>query len=255
MFPIFLIGGGWEPDGFVHTYGAFVRRASSRGRCKIALILAAGDEENTSEMEVRYRQVFEACGVPADDVVLMWGTSTVPVQFDALVASRPTGVFVGGGLTPLYQTLLCANLAWLDYLREGHIPYAGFSAGAAIAARHAIVGGWQVHRDDRVIGILDAEFGEELATLEVREGLGLVPFAVDVHASQWGTLTRLMQAVDLGLSPEGWAIDENTMLCIEEERLEVHGLGHAYHVQRQAADALGIRLYRAGAVLPYTPPL
>lgn len=37
----------------------------------------------------------------------------------------------------------------------------------------------------------------------MRPGLGLVPFAVDVHASQHGTPTRLMHAIDAGLVQEG----------------------------------------------------
>lgn len=249
MFPVFLIGGGWESESFAHTYGSFIRSASVDGHCKIALILAAEEKDNQVEIATRYCQVFEACGVSVENIVLLWGSAALPVQFEALIASEPTGVFVGGGCTPLYQTLLCANTSWVDYLREKHIPYAGFSAGAAIAARQAIVGGWQIHREQRAIGILDADFGESLTTLEVRAGLGLVPFAVDVHASQWGTLTRLMQVVEMELTEDGWTVDENTLLSFEDGRIEIRGLGYAYHVHRQAADTLTVKLYRAGAVL------
>lgn len=249
MFPIFLIGGGWESAGWNHTYGPFVRRASPNGRCKIALILVSDEGDDRAELEARYRQPFETCGVLEEDLVFGWGSATVPPPLDALVSSHPTGVFVGGGLTPLYQTWLCHDLAWLNYLHQNHIPYAGFSAGAAIAAQRAIVGGWQVQRDDLLIDILDADFGENLTMLEVRDGLGLVPFAIDVHASQWGTLTRLMQAVDLNLVGEGWTVDENTMLWLEDGRLEIRGLGQAYRVQRQAADTLAIQMYRDGAKL------
>lgn len=259
MFPIFLIGGGWEPDGFDHTYGSFIRKATLHGHCKIALILATEDESDKPEMAFRYRSVFEACGISGENLVLFWGTPLAPLSLEAVIASRPTGIFVGGGLTPLYQSLLCTDLTWLAYLQENHIPYAGFSAGAAIASRQAIVGGWQVHRDNRDIAVLDADFSENLTSLEVRPGLGLVPFTVDVHASQWGTLTRLMQAVDLGLTDAGWAIDENTALCIEGDQLEVRGLGHAYHIQQLEADTLTIRLYRAGPgfsmLLPNLHPL
>jgi cyanophycinase len=246
MFPVFLIGGGWAPDGIEQTYGTFVRRATLHGHCKIAVILATEDEGAKSEIESRYRAVFETCGLPPDALTLLWGTPLASIPLEALVSCDPTGVFVGGGLTPLYQTLLCTDLTWVDYLRTKHIPYAGFSAGAAIAAHNALVGGWQVQRDNHVIGVLDAEFGENLTTVETRSGLGLVPFTVDVHASQWGTITRLMQAVELGLAGEGWAIDENTVLCVEADYLEVRGLGHAYHVQRLAADTFTVRLYRAG---------
>ncbi len=106
-----------------------------------------------------------------------------------------------------------------------------------------------MQRDDRLIEILDADFGENLTRLEVRAGLGLVPLTIDVHASQWGTLTRLMQTVELNLVGEGWAVDENTMLWIEDSQLEIRGLGHAYRVQHQTADTLAIQMYRAGARL------
>ncbi len=77
------------------------------------------------------------------------------------------------------------------------------------------------------------EAGEDLEELEVRDGLGLVPFAVDVHATQWGTLTRLVHAVGAGLVAEGWAIDEGTVLVVEDGRVRVEGLGGAYRVAAQ----------------------
>ncbi len=250
MFPIFLIGGGWEPDGFGSTYGAFLETTLSRGRRKIALILAADNDADQAQTANRYRAVFEALGVGSEALEVFWGSATARIPIQSLAACQPTGVFVGGGPTPLYHSLLCADRNWLDYLRQSRVPYAGFSAGAAIAARQAIVGGWKVSRDNREIAVLDAEFGEDLEAVEVRPGLGLIPFAVEVHASQWGTPTRLMQAVDLGWVAEGWAIDENTVLCVRAGHLEVCGLGQVYHVRRLAADTLAVRLYRAGAAIP-----
>ena len=64
----------------------------------------------------------------------------------------------------------------------------------------------------------------------MRDGLGLVPFAVDVHATQWGTLTRLVHAVGAGLVEEGWAIDEGTVLVVDDGSVRVEGLGSAYRV-------------------------
>ena len=37
--------------------------------------------------------------------------------------------------------------------------------------------------------------GEDLDDVVPRPGLGLVGFAVDVHAAQWGTVGRLVHAV------------------------------------------------------------
>ncbi|HLM01078.1 MAG TPA: hypothetical protein VK400_08465, partial [Pyrinomonadaceae bacterium] len=97
----------------------------------------------------------------------------------------------------------------------------------------AIIGGWRRKINNRVVEIADENAGEDLDFLDVRQGLGLVPFAIDVHATQWGTLSRLVHAVDAKLAPEGWAIDENTMLEIEENGVCVSGAGSAYFVRRE----------------------
>ncbi len=246
MIPVFLMGGGWEPEGWPQTYGPFVQAAQVSGRCQISLILAADHNDEKMEIATRYRSVFETLGLAAEEMTIVWVSETCPLKPEMLTASQPTGVFVGGGITPAYQTALCADKTWLDYLHQEQIPYAGFSAGAAIAVEQAIVGGWKVQRAEQAIGILDADFGEGIEYLEVRPGLGLLPFAVDVHASQWGTITRLIQAVDLEMVADGWAIDENTVIHTYGDQLTIGGLGHAYHVQRRAARALNVQLYRAG---------
>ena len=79
----------------------------------------------------------------------------------------------------------------------------------------------------------------------VRPGLGLVPFTVDVHASQMGTLTRLIHAVELGLIPEGWAIDENTMLVVDGRTHQIYGAGHGYHVQRSPDGGVSVTIHVA----------
>ncbi|MBV7331716.1 hypothetical protein KFU94_26495 [Chloroflexi bacterium TSY] len=131
-------------------------------------------------------------------------------------------------------------MKWLDYLEEFDIPYGGTSAGAAIAARHAILGGWQRECDGTVRSILFPGASEGLDFLTIRPGLALVPFAVDVHASQMGTLTRLIHAVDSRQVAEGWAIDENTLLQVSDEGIQVYGQGHAYRVQRNNQRAIAI---------------
>jgi cyanophycinase len=71
-----------------------------------------------------------------------------------------------------------------------------------------------------------------------------VPFAVDIHATQWGTLTRLAHAVDAGLVDEGWAIDEGTALVAADGSPRVEGLGSAYRVARDG-ERLGVTVLRA----------
>lgn len=247
MVPTFLIGGGWDASGFVHTYGRFLQVATRHAERQIAIVVAAEPGVEPAERFRQTRSVFESVGAAPEDFFSLFVADDAPLTLEALASHQPTGIFVCGGLTPAYQRALCRNLAWIDYLHDLQIPYAGFSAGAAIAATTAIVGGWQRQVDQRKIVIADEQISEDETLIDVRVGLGLVPFAVDVHASQWGTLTRLLHSVDQGAVASGWAIDEETMLEVDARGIRVHGLGHAYRVQRNHTGALEIKLARAGA--------
>jgi cyanophycinase len=123
------------------------------------------------------------------------------------------------------------------------VPYAGYSAGAAIAAERAILGGWRLDR----LAVCAPEAAEDLVEVAVAPGLGLVPFAVDVHATQWGTLTRLVHAVAAGLVDGGWAVDEGTALVLGDGGPpHVEGLGGAYRVTR-SGGSLTVALARPPA--------
>ena len=172
------------------------------------------------------------------------------VEVVALSASRPVraadvagaaAVYVAGGLTPLYRRVLVddAEPGWLP----PDVPYAGFSAGAAVAAASAIVGGWRIGD----LEVCAEEASEDLDQVEPLPGLARVPFAVDVHATSWGTLTRLTHAVSAGLVPEGWAVDEHTCLAVDDGGMTVHGTGCAYRVTG-AGDDVRTRVVRATTV-------
>jgi cyanophycinase len=81
--------------------------------------------------------------------------------------------------------------------------------------------------------------------LTVQPGLGLVPFAFDVHASQWGTLLRLIHAVELGIVQAGWALDENTLLEVADQSLRLHGRGHAYYVRKADGGEVTVAIHTA----------
>ncbi|MBC6934820.1 MAG: hypothetical protein DWB42_03180 [Chloroflexi bacterium] len=220
-FPVYLHGGGARPG----TFQAFVQAARPDAARPVVFLYLAGSEDELPETHATFQldeQTFHAIGVSAAS----------PVDAAVLRAVQPSGIFIAGGPTPLYQEALCADMSWLDYARESRIPLGGTSAGAAVLPRQAIVGGWQVRRADRLTQMLYQGAGEGLDELEVRPGLGVVSFSVDVHASQWGTLSRLLHAVDTGAVAEGWAIDENTFLIVENGQMRVSGWGQVYHVRK-----------------------
>jgi cyanophycinase len=201
MAPVFLIGGGREDEQVRASHSPFV--AACGGGPIVAYAL---------EDPERWEGALQLAG--ATDVRSL----LEPPSADDLAGAA--GLFVGGGLTPGYQEALDGWRAPAD------LPYAGFSSGAAVAAARAIVGGWRLGGRD----VCAEEAGEDLEELAVRHGLGLVDFAVDVHATQWGTLTRLVHAVGAGLVDEGWAIDAGTVLVVDGDAVRVEGLGSAYRV-------------------------
>lgn len=199
---VFLIGGGRDDDAAIRaSHAPFV------AVCGGGPILCVCEDD-----PARWLGNLELGG--ASDVT--------PALLDA---GRPdiagfAGVYVAGGLTPAYRE----KLAGLEVA----VPYCGFSAGAAIAAGSALVGGWRI--GDRQV--CDEDFGEELEQVEPLPGLGLVPFAVDVHATQWGTVSRALNAVERGLFEEALAVDEHC--CVEVRDGEIaglHGRGVAYRIR------------------------
>ncbi len=109
-----------------------------------------------------------------------------------------------------------------------------------------VVGGWKLRLPTQDVAVVDEECSEGLAWLTVAEGLGLVPFSVDVHASQWGNLARMIHATEQQQVDVGWAIDEDTLLHVEGQRLHVWGLGQVYRVQRVGERQMHLDILRAG---------
>src|SRR5687768_4145689 len=135
MRKVFLIGGGRDDPAAAAAAHAPFLAACGDGPV-VALIL----EEDGVDVE-------------------RWVTNLAPREVRPVLVPREpvelggaAGVYVAGGLTPGY----------LDALADLHvpeeIPYCGFSAGAAIAARDALVGGWRI--GDRQV--CDEDFSEDL---------------------------------------------------------------------------------------------
>ncbi len=237
---VFLIGGGRDERGYVPTYGPFASAAGRSGRAKVACVL-----HDIPDREMAYgfaTAVLERAGV--SDTFPVFVSQNRALRLDDLKGA--TGVMVGGGLTPAYHdAIVPASGDWLPWLRDNAIPCVGFSAGAMIAPDFGIIGGWKLRRGDQDLVICSEDVSEDEEHLDIRPGLGLVPFAVDVHASQYGTPTRLMHALHAGFVTEEWAIDEETMLEVAADVVRVHGLGSAYYVRR-GVDGLDVSILSSG---------
>jgi len=244
MTTVFLHGGGDLEAARPATFGLFAG-ACLTGRVGPLLVVAvAASPAEASETAAYYVDLFAALGVPADRLAALPLEPDQSLTAEQVAAAGPCGLFVCGGETPLYHRVLCTDLSWVAYVREHAIPYGGTSAGAAIAAGQAILGGWR-SGDGRPILFQGASEG--LDGLTVRLGACLVPFAVEVHAGQMGTLTRLIHVVAGGQAAEGWGIDEDTLLIVSETGIEIAGPGFAYHVTRRSEVGATVRVFAAPA--------
>ena len=238
---VFLLGGGRDVARCGDVLRPFVVEARGRaaGRAPVIALLLVLEADDGSSVE-RFVSLLQAAGAAADEIrveAIVEGETFDAATLDA------DALFVGGGLTPAYLSAFGRiRDAVPARVREG-VPYAGFSAGAAIAAGPALVGGYRI--DGLEVASEDAS--EELDAVAVRPGLGLLDFAVDVHAAQWGTLSRLVAAIDAGLVADGVAIDENTALVISAQAAPaVRGSGQVWRVE-SAASGVHVQVLRADA--------
>jgi cyanophycinase len=225
---VHLVGGGWqdEPDG--KAYRAFVAEATARG------VTAGRDVPRIAVISVRDGDGHEhaakliahaAAGGAFDPVVTAGGLDDeIPVTaFDDVDA-----IMIGGGLTPVYRDRIEPHFDLIRARVLAGVPYLGFSAGSAIASSRAVVGGWRVGG----VEVAPEDAGEDLDELSVLPGIGLVDISIDVHAAQWGTLSRLIAAVEAGVVDAGAAVDENTVLIAGSGALRVAGSGSVWSVTR-----------------------
>jgi cyanophycinase len=173
-----------------------------------------------------------------------------PLTAERLAALDATGVFVAGGLTSAYRKALFADTSWLDHVRRHGLPYMGYSAGAILASERAVMGGWILPLMHSNTEVAAQNYAEGLDFVELQDGFGLVPFAVEAHATQWGTLCRLLHMVGEGMLPGGWAIDEGCLMEVEGDELRIFGPNNAYRVRRLGDQSVRTDVFRAGTVLP-----
>lgn len=233
-----LIGGGWNAAAFPLTYGPFLAAAgASPGIACVVL-----DDGDGAAQYGRWARALTASAPCRPRPVL------VPLgqALDVAQLSGADGVFVCGGLTPAYADALAPAAAELRRLvHEDGVPYAGYSAGAAVAAEAALVGGWR----DGEVTVCAEEAAEDLDQVSVRGGLGLVPFTVEVHCAQWGTLSRLASVVASSATFVGCGIDEDTAVHVVDGSARVAGLGRAYRLEHGATGRVLLQVAAAGETL------
>lgn len=229
---IHLAGGGWSEAMFTEFLGEAGVRAAGAGRVvpRIGVLLLADDDLNAAEYRAKYASMLTAVAScdPAFTVLQDGAEAT------SALLSGIDGLLIGGGLTPAYLEAVLPVVDEIRLLVDDGLPYLGVSAGAAIAADTAIIGGWKIGD----VPVCAEDTGEDLEHVTVEEGLALVDLAIDVHAAQWGTLARLIAATEAGLVDGGVAIDEDTVLVVGDSAPHVVGIGSVWRVTPSEAGVV-----------------
>lgn len=229
---IHLVGGGWSESTAV--FEPFVVEAAARGKRlgrdvpRIAVLVVVEDDVPSPEFRSGFPAMLASIG-PCEPLVTEVVSSDV---FDTRVLSDIDGLVIAGGSTPAYFEAVVPLIDQVRLLVADGLPYLGFSAGAMIAADTAILGGYTIGG----VEVCPPDAAEGLDEVTLAQGLGLVDLAIDVHAVQWGTLSRLIAATEAGLVTGGVAIDENTALVVGEGALGVIGTGSVWRVEPQLDD-------------------
>ncbi|VXC10074.1 Serine protease, family S51 [Arthrobacter sp. 9AX] len=226
---IFLAGAGPDFDAFPDVFKRFVQALPAQpgsgrpARIAVAVHHRGGNPREILPAYVGPLQSLVSCDVVP--VLLRPGMPADPALFEGA-----DGIVVGGGLTPAYLAGLRSCAGAIAARTADGAPYLGFSAGAMIAPAEGIMGGYRIGG----VEVCGEECSEDLDEVDVRGGMGLVSFAVDVHAAQAGTLSRAVGAVAAGLVERAVAVDENTAILLHDggPDFEVIGTGNRWDIRR-----------------------
>ncbi|WP_072313001.1 Type 1 glutamine amidotransferase-like domain-containing protein [Agrococcus sp. Marseille-P2731] len=222
---IHLLGGGWADDESTWT-GRFIDEARERagGPPVIAVVLWAADEAEGASWHADYVADMTKLGAGEVRIVQLTTERTLlPTDLGSA-----DGIFIGGGLTPGYHAAVMPAADTIRGLVSTGVPYAGFSAGAMLAGDVALLGGWRIGG----VPVCPEACSEQLDDVTLDAGLGLVDLVVDVHAAQYGTLSRAVAIVHAGLADRVVAIDECTSLIVAAGGLVVAGEGSVWTADR-----------------------
>ncbi len=243
---LFLVGSG-PSESLDEVHDQFVEAARRRGG--VIAIATLGSEDEAGQFLPDYAQPIlkrwpEAVIEPIfldDEGATVW-----PDQFERLA-----GLVVCGGWTPGYLDALIPRRDTISTLVRGGMPYLGYSAGAMIVARHAIVGGWKYQ--GRVLA--PEIVGEGLEELTIRDGLALIGPSVETHSDAWSNLEVALAALEASPAHTAVSIDEGTCLAVDPAsgRTSIIGAGRVYWLQKDGAHVV-VSHEQAPPSAPADPP-
>lgn len=225
---IFLVGGGDGP-GVELALGQLASEARLRAgdATPVIAVIAVGEQPDQIADWFADRLRSLDPGVLATPVLAQTSADGASVgEIDLSSFARAHAILVAGGHTPSYLTALAPLATDLRRLVSEGVSYLGYSAGAAIAADEAIIGGWRIGG----VPVAPESSGEGLDEVTLEAGLGLVDLTIEAHAAQWGLVALCAASIEAGLAERILAIDEDTVLKVGEGALEILGSGSVWQL-------------------------
>lgn len=240
---VHLGGGGGATSAVYRPFlvEAMARAAASgRSAPKIAIIVVRdgdGEEHAGALVDALVAAAADEAGAASESSEAIDPLITILGEGD--LAALPAvadvdGIVIGGGLTPAYLTAILPIAGEIRRAVAAGVPYLGFSAGAMIVAERAIIGGHRIGG----VPVSPEDGAEGLGEVSIVPGIGLLDVTIEVHAAQWGNLSRLIAATEAGLTDGGLAIDEGTVLIVGEGALSVVGVGSVWRVSEAPEGVL-----------------
>lgn len=217
---LFLVGGGpGENLSDVHDAYAASVGVRARGRRATVAFISVGEAEQVAQFAEAYTAPLLA-RLPECEIVMINLLPHVPGADDAELVdptewpeslSAVDGLIVAGGHTPSYLAGLAPKRNELARLVHNDVPYIGYSAGAAVTSRHALVGGWKIN--GRAVG--SQNWSEGLDEVSIVDGLGMITPTIGTHND-----VALGDGLLTGVVEQNWTrttvgIDEDTCLVVD----------------------------------------
>lgn len=225
---IFLVGGGDGPGvELALSQLASEARLRAGDETPVVAIIAVGEAPAPIADWFADRLRLLDPRVLATPVLARSSDAGVPLdEIDLTSFATAHAILVAGGHTPAYLAALAPLATDLRRLVSEGVSYLGYSAGAAIAADEAIIGGWRIGD----VQVAPEESGEGLDEVTLEAGLGLVDLTIEAHAAQWGLVALCAASIEAGLAERILAIDEDTVLKVGEGALEILGSGSVWQL-------------------------
>ncbi|WIY82685.1 Type 1 glutamine amidotransferase-like domain-containing protein [Propionimicrobium sp. PCR01-08-3] len=203
------LAGGNPSQALAPVLDAFVKEVRGRGD-RVAIALLGSPDEAAGVLDTYADPISSRFPEALIEPIWLTDEDDEPIQWPA-DPENLAGLVVAGGWAPGYLEALTSWREMISTLVRRGVPYLGWSAGACVVGRHAVVGGWQSGGRQ----IAPEISGEGSTELDIRDGLALIGPTIETHADTQFLIGRALAALRQGPMRSVAVIDEGAALVVD----------------------------------------